>query len=139
MQRERARVADQLAAIDQELAYMAEVRRKMDAATAGEHRVLDLHTRAEESNIKHMNSPATSTSPKKIGRPILSTHPFAKRCVELHGSVKVAAKALGVSPSTARSWYADDESARPIPEAMADKLSKKPWSITRHAWHNGIA
>lgn len=97
-----------------------------------EHRVLDLHTADDSSTVKHMQ---TEVSQKRIGRPVLSKHPFVAKAVKLHGSVKAAAKALGVSPSTARSWYADsEEDGRPIPETMVTRLAKAPWSIPVAAW-----
>jgi hypothetical protein len=102
-------------------------------AIAEQHRSLDLHTGAASSSVNYMN-PVSHETPKKIGRPIISDHPFVARALKLHGSIKAAAKALGVHPSTARSWYASGDDARPIPATTAARLAKAPWNISQSAW-----
>jgi DNA-binding transcriptional regulator YiaG len=129
----RAKAAAQLAAEDAALEALFEAQRRLIDVIAEEHRVLDLHTQDEQSTVKHMDA---AISPKRIGRPITSKHPFPARCAELGLSVKDAAAKLGVSPSTLRSWYAEPPDGRPIPEDMAAKLAKAPWGIPARAWKN---
>jgi hypothetical protein len=78
--------------------------------------------------------PAVEGTPNPGGRPIKSTHPLAKACVEVAGSIKAAATLLDVPPSTVRSWYAEDEEARTPPEDMQVRLSKAPWNIPLSTW-----
>lgn len=115
------------------VAALQRAQSELISALVEEHRSLDLHTDGESASIKHMQT-AAPDAPKKIGRPITSDHPFVAKALRLHGSIKAAAKALGVHPSTARSWYAEGDDARPIPATMAARLSKAPWSISQSAW-----
>jgi molybdenum-dependent DNA-binding transcriptional regulator ModE len=130
--RRRDRLAAQLAAEDAALEALLKAQRELlEAVVQHQHRVLDLHTDVDSSTVKHMD---TAISQKRIGRPITSKHPFVTRAIQLHGSIKAAAEKLDVSPSTARSWYAEGEDGRPISETMVERLAKRPWSIPRSAW-----
>jgi hypothetical protein len=131
--READRAAAKAAEAERKLQALLRAQQELIGALVEEHRVLSLRTNEETSTVKHMDA-AISQKTKKIGRPIESKHPFVRRAVELYGSVKAAANKLDVSPSTARSWYAEGEEARPIPELWAERLSKKPWNIPRTAW-----
>lgn len=129
--------------LEKAIAKASEARAKLEAlkraqqelisALVEEHRSLDLHTEDAAARVNYMNI-VSSDAPKKIGRPIMSDHPFVARALKLHGSIKAAATALGVHPSTARSWYAEGDDARPISETMAARLAKSPWNIPRSAW-----
>jgi hypothetical protein len=71
---------------------------------------------------------------KRIGRPVTSEHPAAVKAVKLYGSIKAAARSISVHPSTFRSWYADGEEGRPIPESKVELLARSPWNIPKSAW-----
>ncbi len=123
-----ARWREEIAIAEKEIALYDELLK----LTTAPHRVLDLHTTEEESNLKHMQTQAGA----KIGRPIISEHPFPARAVELHGSIRAAAAALGFPAATVRSWYAEGKDGRPIPAMMRDRLAKRPWSIPRDSWRS---
>lgn len=131
--RRRAENARAVAAAEEAaLNALLKAQAELFEAVAEEHRVLLLRTGEESATVKHMDA---AISQKTIGRPLASKHPFPARCVELHGSVVAAAKALGYkNASTIRSWYADGPECRPIPATMADRLAKRPWNIPRSSW-----
>jgi hypothetical protein len=130
----RDKAAAILAAEDAALEALLKAQAELFEAVAEEHRNEVLHDKHNSSTLKHVD---TSISQKTIGRPLTSKHPFPARCVELHGSVRAAAKALGFkTASTIRSWYADGPEGRPIPEDWQAKLAKAPWNIPARAWRN---
>jgi hypothetical protein len=129
----RDRTAAQLRAEDTALEQLIKAQQALISAVIEEHRKRILTYGEKNARVNYMSTIEKHT-PKKLGRPILSSHPFAIRCVELYGSVKDAAKALGRHPATIRSWYADDDSWRKIPDDMKELLSKKPWLISLSSW-----
>jgi hypothetical protein len=131
--RRRDRLAAQLAAEDAALEALLKAQRELlEAVVDYQHRSLDLHTDVDPSSINYMNTETSQT--KRIGRPILSKHPFIERITKMGLTVKAAAEKLGVPPATMRSWYATGDDARNIPDDTAAKLSRAPWNIPASAW-----
>lgn len=79
-------------------------------------------------------------TPKKPrrGRPMLSEHALPARLKVLKKTVVDVAKELKVSRTTVRSWYAEGDAARAIPERFVKFFERKPYEIPRSAWVNGI-
>lgn len=96
-----------------------------------------LHDAVKESSVNRMEATATKEN-RKRGRPPTvgaSKHPYVKRAIALHGSLRAAAAALGRSEATIQGWYTDDiDRQRTIPSEMIELFEVDPWNIPRRAW-----
>jgi hypothetical protein len=122
-----------------ELLEAAQERLRLEIARLrGEGHESILHDAVKGASVNRMEATATKETRKRLGRPPTagaSKHPFVKRAIALHGSLKAAAAALKRSESTLQGWYTDDpDRQRTIPEDMIELFEVDPWNIPRRAW-----
>lgn len=103
-----------------------------------------LRRRGEYDTVKtHMQPNAADAAARpygkpRRGRPMVSEHALPARLKVLGKTVVDVARELKVSRTTVRSWYAEGEAARAIPERFVAIFERKPYLIPRSAWTNGI-
>lgn len=98
-----------------------------------------LHRAKKSAIVRDDMQPEEYRSDQVIGRPITSTHPFARALKKAKANVSQWAKKHGETRSKVKSWILDGEGGRPIPRKYAEEI-ERDFGIpaTTRTWKNGI-